>query len=159
MSYLDANNSFTKGQRIGGVVVQGHQIASGKASNSPYADGSIVLQTPHFKKLGLDLSGFFPGTLNISIAPKSFEILQPDYQFEQVEWIDGFPPETFSFCKCIVRFNDIVSRGYVYYPHPETKTQHFHNESLIEVICEEVPGIGYGDKVSLECAVEQISVF
>lgn len=149
---------FTKVESIDGVVIQGHQIASGKASNSPYPDGSIPLQTPFFKKLGLDLSDFYPGTLNISIAPKSFKIIQPDYRFEHVTWIDGFPAETFSFCQCKIWFKDSVSNGYIYYPHSETKTQHFHNDSLIEVICEEVVGIGYGDKVKLECAAGGISI-
>ena len=158
-SNSDKKLGCAKTTYIDGVVIQGHQIASGKAQDSPYPGGSIVLQMPHFKKLGLDLSGFYSGTLNISITPKSFAILKPDYRFEQVHWIDGLAAETFSFCQCNVYFEEAMSKGFVYYPHPETKTQHFHNDSLIEVICEELAGIEYGDKVKLELSTEQINIF
>lgn len=135
---------------VAGEVIQGHQVASGGAEDSPYPDGSIALQMPHFARLGLDLSDFYPGTLNVSIAPKSFELANADYRFEHLQWIDGFAPETFSFCRCNLIFAEVSRSALVYYPHPETKTQHFHNASLLEILAPKIDGIAYGDKVSLE---------
>ena len=37
-----------------GVVVAGHGVASGRASDSPFAAGTIELQAPHFRARGLD---------------------------------------------------------------------------------------------------------
>lgn len=140
---------------IKGEVIPGHQIASGKAKDSPYPGGSVPLQMPHFARLGLDLSEFYPGTLNVSIAPKKFTLLQSDYCFEGLQWIDGFPPETFSFCHCQLEFNDKSYPALVYYPHPETKIQHFHNDSLLEILAHKIPNIAYGDKVRLILSAEQ----
>ncbi len=46
-------------------VRQGHGVASGRAPDSPYPAGTIALQAPLFARHGLDLSPFFPGTLNL----------------------------------------------------------------------------------------------
>ncbi|BDX05648.1 hypothetical protein [Planctobacterium marinum] len=143
---------------VAGIIVQGHQVASGKAKDSPYPDGSIPLQMPFFRELGLDLSQCFPGTLNVAITPHKFKMLRPSHIFEKVEWIAGFNAETFSFAECKLVFGEISMRGYVHYPHPETKTQHFHNDQLLEVLCPFVEGIRYGDKVRLEYLQEQIDV-
>ena len=149
----EENSSF-----ISGTVIQGHQIASGKTLNSPYPDGSIPLQTPFFRELGLDLTAFYPGTLNVSIAPQSFRLRKASYRFDYLQWIEGFAPETFSFCACAIWYKDTAYDGYIYYPHPETKTQHFHNDSLLEVICKQVHGIEYGDSVRLQYLTEQIDI-
>ncbi len=68
-----------KWQTVEGIIKRGHQVASGMARDSPYLQGTIEMQTPFFQKLGLDLSAFFPGTLNISISPKTFTLQQPEY--------------------------------------------------------------------------------
>ena len=154
---------------VDGVVVQGHQIASGKAPDSPYPDGSISLQIPHFAELGLDLSGFYPGTINVCIKPHHFKVADAAWCFEQVKWIAGFPAETFSFCDCrLVHANKPessegadspglkTSSGFIYYPHPETKIQHFHNDSLLEIICPLIEGIAYGDEVQLQLLRHQV---
>jgi hypothetical protein len=64
---------MTERQKTGflwmGCLRPGHQVASGLAVNNPYPAGTIAMQTPFFKALGLDLSGFYVGTLNVSIAP------------------------------------------------------------------------------------------
>ena len=142
-----------------GVVIKGHQVASGSAKDSPYPDGSIPLQIPFFKALGLDLSECFPGTLNIAITPSRFEILHPSHKFEQVQWIAGFNAETFSFADCQLWFKGKVWSGFIYYPHPETKTQHFHNDEVLEVICPPIANIAYGDKVRIEYLPRQLKIF
>lgn len=72
-----------------GIIKPGHQVASGKAIDSPYDRGTIEMQLPFLKNLGLDLTNFFLGTLigtlNISIAPYIFKIIQPQYTFKDVQ--------------------------------------------------------------------------
>ena len=87
---------------ISGIVVEGHRVASGPSNEYPY--GSLERQKPFFKAGGLDLERFFLGTLNVSIAPLWFEMIQPTYIFRQIAWTDLHPPEDFSFSPCGVRF-------------------------------------------------------
>ncbi|MFZ0547360.1 MAG: hypothetical protein WAM60_18080 [Candidatus Promineifilaceae bacterium] len=135
--------------RVGGIIEQGHQIASGRSPDSPYPAGSIPLQKPFFEALGLDLSGFFDGTLNVSIRPYTFTFTNPQYTFRQVHWMAGFRPEDFSFSHCKLLFDGRTYDGWVYYPHPETKIQHFQKPSILEIIVPLVPKIAYGDMVEV----------
>lgn len=134
---------------VSGIVVEGHRVASGPSQAYPY--GSLERQLPLFKAAGLDLSGFFRGTLNISIAPAVFKLVKPAHTFRQVAWTDLHPPEDFSFCPCQVAVAGTQRwyPGYVYYPHPETKIRHHQNPSLIEVIAEKIEGVGYGSRLTL----------
>ena len=140
-----------------GIVIQGYRVASGPSKDYPY--GALDRQRPIFKSRGLDLSGYFNGTLNIDIHPRAFKLIKPEFTFHRVEWTDLHPPEHFSFSRCKVIFKDIEWDGWVYYPHPETKLRHFQNPSLLEVIAYPIPGIKYGDEVSvlvnsIELAIE-----
>ena len=128
--------------------MRGHQVASRPSAAYPYS--SLEKQKPYFKALGLDLSPYFNGTLNISIAPLEFEMSKPEFTFPLVEWTDLHPPETFSFSKCTVKYKKTEYAGWVYYPHPETKKTHFQNPSLIEVIAYEIADIHYGDTLEIE---------
>ena len=139
-----------------GMLVKGHQVASRPSKDYPYS--SLEKQKPFFKKLGLDLYQYFNGTLNISIAPLEFEMSAPEITFELVEWTDLHPPETFSFSRCMVRFAGKKYKGWVYYPHPETKKTHFQNPSLIEVITYEIPDIKYGDAIEIEIDPREIII-
>jgi len=135
---------------IQGELVRGHQIASGSNPDSPYPAGSVALQIPFFKQRGLDLTDHVAATLNISVAPSKLIWKAPRFKFEQVAWIEGFSPETFWFAPCEVICDNAKYEGWVYYPHPDTKTQHFHNDALVEVICKrQIPGIDYGAQISL----------
>jgi hypothetical protein len=139
-----------------GVLVKGYQVASRPSKDYPYS--SLEKQKPYFKELGLDLSAYFNGTLNISIAPLEFEMATPELTFLLVEWTDLHPPETFSFSRCKVRFKGKEYEGWVYYPHPETKITHFQNPSLIEVITYEIVNIYYGDVIELEINPREIII-
>ncbi|GAC13675.1 hypothetical protein [Aliiglaciecola lipolytica] len=145
--------------QLKGVLIQGHQVASGKGVQSPYPAGTIYLQKPFFKKLGLDLSNLFEGTLNVWLPCESFKILNPDFCFENVTWIEGFNQETFSFVKCQVEYQGNQYSGWVYYPHPETKTQHFQQQNLIEILAPYIPNIVYGDELALTFQTERIAFF
>lgn len=145
-------------EEIPGVVQAGHQIASGKAKDSPYPRGSIEMQVPFFKALGLDLSAYFMGTINVNITPAAFAVISPKYTFEKVQWIAGVPAETFSFFDCVLQFNGQKHAGLVYYPHPETKTQHFHSNSVIEVLAPKIANLHYGTSVTLEYQRSQLQM-
>ena len=143
-------------KRLSGILVRGHQVASRPSKDYPY--GTIEKQKPFFTALGLDLHEYFNGTLNISIAPLTFEMSSPELTFPLVEWTDLHPPETFSFSRCKVIFNGAEFQGWVYYPHPETKERHFQNPSLLEVIAHEIPNIHYGDSVEVEVNLDEVTL-
>ena len=141
---------------VSGVIVTGYRVASGPSKDYPY--GTLEKQIPLFKQLGLNLEGYHLGTLNISIAPATFEMVNPEYTFRQVAWTDLHPPEDFSFSRCTVRFRGTSYAGCVYYPHPETKKRHFENASLLEIISVYIPEIQYGDRVELELNADEIRI-
>lgn len=143
-------------KRLPGILIRGHQVASRPSKDYPYS--SLEKQKPYFKSLGLDLYEFFNGTLNISIAPFTFEMSEPEFTFPFVEWTDLHPPETFSFSRCKVFFKNKEYSGWVYYPHPETKKNHFQDPSLIEVITYQIPEIQYGDTLEVEVNLKEINV-
>lgn len=134
---------------INGKLIQGHQVASGTSLTSPYPQGTIATQIPFFRQLGLDLSPYFQGTLNIDIAPYACKVNNPQLTFAQVNWTQLHPPEDFSFSPCQVLYNDGSYAGWVYYPHPETKIRHFHNPSVMELIAVPIPNIKYGDLLQI----------
>jgi hypothetical protein len=141
---------------VRGIVVEGHRVASQASRDYPY--GTIDKQKPFFKALGLDLESFYSGTLNVSIAPLTVEIIAPEYTFRQVAWTDLHPPEDFSFSPCRVRFGNAGYDGYVYYPHPETKKRHFQAASILEILAEQIPAVSYGDEVELELKAGEILI-
>lgn len=148
-----------KWQSVEGIVQRGHQVASGMAKDNPYPKGTIDMQTPFFQKLGLDLSAFFPGTLNVSISPKAFTIQQPEYTFKSVRWNQEYPAEDFSFSHCRVSFQEVTYSGLIYYPHPETKIGHFQDPAIVEVLVSSlIPNIHYGDRVILEVNPREILI-
>ncbi|WP_348251232.1 hypothetical protein [Leptolyngbya subtilissima] len=108
------------------------------------------MQMPFFAALGLDLTEYFKGTLNISINPRTFQLTDPELTFRQVEWTDRHPPEDFSFSRCRVLFQTSTYNSWIYYPHPETKKRNFQNPSIIEIIAPPIPNIKYGDRVKIE---------
>jgi len=141
-----------------GIVKPGHQVASGNAKDSPYEQGTLAMQLPFFRDLGLDLSGFFLGTLNVSIAPQTFKLVQPKYTFPQVKWHPNFPAETFSFSPCTVIYHEQSYEGLIYYPHPETKIGHFQDDSILEVIAPKIPNLNYGDRLKLAINPQEIQL-
>jgi hypothetical protein len=148
--------------RIEAVIHAGHQVASGRSPTSPYPAGTIALQTPVFLALGLDLRPYFPGTLNLNIAPLRFALGRPAHRFEAVRWTLHHPPETFSFynCRLTVDRRGSTNRydGLVYYPHPETKRSHFQAPTVLEVLAPRIAGLTYGHKVGLETLGAQIQL-
>lgn len=143
---------------ITGRIDRGHRVASGTTAETPYPRGTIAMQTPFFTARGLDLRGFYQGTLNISIHPRTFTMRQPAYTFRRIEWTMLHPPEDFSFSQCMVLANGTEYSGWIYYPHPETKLTHFQDPSIIEVIAPFIPGLGYGDRVAIAVNPAEVTV-
>jgi len=145
-----------KWTRVRGVAVEGYRVASGASKDYPY--GTLERQRPIFKARGLDLDGYFNGTLNIDIRPLTFRMVRPQFTFRGVEWTDLHPPEDFSFSRCGVIYRGGEYDGWLYYPHPETKVRNFQNPSLLEVIAKPVPGIQYGDEVVMLINATEVRV-
>ena len=139
-----------------GIVIQGYRVASGPSRDYPY--GTLDKQRPIFKARGLDLEGYFNGTLNIDLRPFTFKLIKPEFTFRNVEWTDLHPPENFSFSRCKVIYKEIEYEGWVYYPHPETKLRHFQDPSLLEAIALPIPEIKYGDEVQVCIHPDRIEV-
>lgn len=124
-------------------VVAGYGVASGQAIDSPYPSGTIALQAPLFAARGLDLSGFFAGTLNLSFDDSRWQLSQPDARFERLLWTDRHPPETFSFWRVGLRWQGRPEplAGLLYWPHPETKRNHHHKPDRLEVLAPWIPDL------------------
>ena len=133
-----------------GRLSAGHGVASGTSNESPYPDGTIRMQSPVFKALGLDLSGCFFGTLNIDFAPLEVSLSNPDHLFERVHWTELHPPETFSFWRVEIKesASDVVN-GWIYYPHPETKERHQQPSTTLELLAPRLSGVQSGSKIHL----------
>jgi CTP-dependent riboflavin kinase len=143
---------------VRGIVARGHRVASGESDDRRYPRGTIEMQKPFFKALGLDLTPFYEGTLNVSISPHTFAMVRPRYTYRHVEWTSLHPPEDFSFSPCRVLFDDAVYEGWIYYPHPETKKVHFQDPSIVEIIAPYIPNIGYGDEVQIMIDANEVSL-
>ena len=139
-----------------GKIAQGHQVAS--RASEHYPQGTIAMQAPFFLARGLDLSGFYHGTLNISLAPRQFSLKRATHYFPRVEWTTHHPPEDFSFCRCRVTYRGKTYEGWVYYPHPETKIRHHQDRSILEVIAPPIPDLEYGAAVTVEVLPEEIEI-
>ena len=142
--------------RVPGIVVQGYRVASRPSKDYPY--GTLERQIPIFKTAGFDLQKYYPATINISISPLIFEIVNPSITFHKVNWTDLHPPEDFSFSICRLHYRMNIYDGYVYYPHPETKRRHFENASILEIITVYIDEIKYGDNVEIELNPEEVLV-
>lgn len=141
-----------------GRLKKGHRVASGPSKAYPEY-GSIEKQKPFFKKLGLNLDRMFNGTLNISIKPYEFAIANPQYKFKKVKWTELTNAEDFFLSSCKITFQGKEYNGYVYYPDPKTKHQHFQDTSTIEVLAPRIPGIKYRNVVEITLNNAEIKTF
>lgn len=140
-------------------LMEGHRVASGLNGNPHFPGGTLHMQTPHFRLLGLDLAAFHPGTLNVSIAPLRYRVVQPARTFRAVKWHPTEPAEDFSFFD--VRLLDKATfpmEGLIYYPHPETKPAHFQSPDVLELLLPFVAGLSYGAELTLEIPAAQMLV-
>ncbi len=129
-------------------LVAGHGVASGRTKTSPYPEGTIAMQRPFFAELGLDLSGCWSGTLNLSVAPLELQFRDPDLTFPLLRWTDLHPPETFSFWRITLQSAaDGEVQALIYHPHPETKERHQQPRSVLEVLAPKLSDLQPGDEL------------
>lgn len=136
--------------QVTGVVVRGYGVASGIAGDPRFPRGTLALQVPLSRQFGLDLTDCFIGTINVDISPREYVIEQPDFRFDSVLWSPDLPAETFSFCRCRLVRNATEHRAWIYYPHPETKPEHFQTPSVMEIMAPKIIDLTYGDEVALQ---------
>ena len=144
--------------RIEGKICRGHGVASGKAGDPRYPQGTLKEQIPFFKERGLDLSTYFSGTINLDISPLGFIIQQPKLFLEQISWSPHIPPENFYFFDLKLLKDGQEYEGLIYMPDPETKVEHEQRSTILELILPKIPGLEYGDTVEIEVLEEQLRI-
>lgn len=149
--------SNTQWITLKGKLKKGYGVASGPSKAYPDY-GSIEKQKPYFKKLGLNLDNMFNGTLNISIYPYEFQMKKPEYKFKRVKWTELTNAEDFSFSRCKIKFQGREYNGWVYYPDPKTKKDHFQSASTVEVLAPPIPGIKYRNKVEISLNSAELKI-
>ena len=143
---------------VAGKIVIGYGVASGNAEDPRFPEGTLALQWPHFTGGGLDLDGIFRGTINISVAPLKPKPVEPIHTFRAVKWHDDSPAEDFSFFQIRIALGDEPPvGGYIYWPHPETKPEHFQAPHVVEVLAPSLDGVANGAEVQLWHVPEQIA--
>ena len=138
-------------------VVQGHRVASGLNGNPRFPGGTLRMQIPHFAALGVDLTRFHLGTLNVSVAPYRYRVIQAPATYRQLKWHPVEPAEDFSFFDVwLTSPQGITVEGKIYHPHPETKPEHFQRPEVLELLLPHLPGLSYGDDVVLAVPRDQM---
>lgn len=125
----------------------GHGVASGRSTDSPYPAGTIALQAPAFLRHGIDLSPYFPGTLNVDLAP---HVPQPRPAIfdARVRW-HGDLEERFLLVPVRLRVAGRVHEGLWYHPHPATKPAHFQRPTVVELLLPWIDGLAPGAAVDV----------
>ena len=146
-------------KKVKGIIKKGYGVASGKGGDKRFPNGTIEMQKPLFRELGLDLQPYFPGTLNISISPHQYKVKQAKYTFKNIKWAENEPAEDFSFFDCRIQLkNGELQEGLIYYPHPDTKPEHFQAADILEIITFKIDDLKYNDNIILEVDNQQIEI-
>jgi hypothetical protein len=144
--------------QVPATIVRGHRVASGQKGDPRFPGGTIRMQTPFFLERGLDLSPFYFATLNVSIEPWQYRVVLPRHTFRAVKWHSAEPAEDFSFFDVrVLRENGEAIAGLIYFPHPETKPEHFQSAGVLELLLPLMDGIEYGMRVMLEVPEDQMT--
>ena len=141
---------------IPAIIVQGHRVASGLNNNPRFPGGTLRMQMHFFRELGLDLSIFHIGTINIRMAPWRYQVVRAKHTFRNLKWHPVEPPEDFSFFDVTVRHGESSTNGLIYFPHPETKPEHFQPPDALELRLPFVPGLAYGDTIQIQTVADQM---
>jgi hypothetical protein len=146
-------------QIVAARVVPGHQVASGRKNDPRFPGGTLRMQAPIFRELGLDVSAYHSGTINASIAPRSYRIVKAPITFRGVKWHPVEPAEDFSFFDVrVIRPGGPPVAGKIYFPHPETKPEHFQPPDVLELLLPYLPGIVTGAELELEIPSDQMII-
>ena len=130
---------------IPGVVVAGHGVAGGAGQDRRYPAGTIQLQQPFFLERGIDLSGYYPGTLNLDLVPVVPVPRQPLFD-GVIRWFEDIE-ERFLLSPVEVEASGARHAGLWYYPHPETKPANFQRSTVVELLLPWIVDVKAGDKI------------
>jgi hypothetical protein len=145
-------------QLVNARIVPGHRVASGSNGNPRFPGGTLRMQAPHFLSRGFDIARFHPATLNVSIAPLRYRVGRAPLTLRHVQWHPVAPAEDFSFFDFRLRRTGAEPvAGLIYYPHPETKPEHFQQPDILELLLPFVEGLAYGIDVQLEVPIAQLA--
>jgi len=150
-----------KWMHLRGTVVEGHRVASGLNGDPRFPEGTLAMQMRFFLEGGMDLSGYHRATINLDLSPWRFVVRNPVKTFPDLKWCPTEPAEDFSFFDCLVapagnsqalKFRE----GLIYYPHPETKPEHFQSPHVLEILSEFIQDLEYGGILELALLPNQI---
>ena len=140
-------------------VIPGYRVASGQNRDARFPGGTLKMQAPFFRELGVDLDAYFPGTVNVSIAPNRHRTVEARHTFRQVKWHPVEPAEDFSFFDLrLIHPGRPPVEGYIYFPHPETKPEHFQKPDVLELLLPRVDGMHYGMELMLQTPSSQLII-
>ena len=141
-----------------GFVKQGYGVASGKCNDIRFPEGTVSMQIPFFTQSGLDLSAFFPGTLNIFFPEHSYQLGKAQYFFPLVKWSNDLPPENFSFYSCSIKVPPLYESyiALIYWPHPSTKPGFHQDPNILEILAPEINGLSCGDEIKVFADLESV---
>ena len=140
------------------TLVKGHQVASGKAKDPRFLQGTIAAQLPFFQALGLNLKDFYCGTLNAQFNCSSIVLKHFDYHFKQVKWHTKMPAEDFKFCRCNILVKEQSFAALIYQPQEQTKIEHFQPKNQLELLAPFIEHINYGDTLALDIPEQSINI-
>ncbi|PNW46534.1 UNVERIFIED_CONTAM: hypothetical protein BEN50_12000 [Euhalothece sp. KZN 001] len=145
---------------VKGKVQKGYGVASGKSGDPRFPKGTLELQKLFFYERGLNLDDYYLGTINLSISPHQYEVKAPKCTFRNVKWSPDNPAEDFSFFDCrVVTDSNNPLNGLIYYPHPETKPEHFQSPDILEIITFPIDGLKEGDELMIELDRQQMEIY
>lgn len=147
--------------RVFGRVVEGHGVASGRAGDPRFPDGTLALQWPRFEEQldDLPLEGLHRATLNVDTAPRHVAVVAPWWTVRGVRWHDDVPAEDFSFVPCRAAVGAGPSaEGLLYLPHPDTKPDHHQPPTVVELLLPRMAGVHAGAIVRVDLPASQVDV-
>lgn len=97
------------------TIVQGHQVSSGLADDSPFPLRTIEMQLPFFRNEGVNLDDIYAATINVSITPRTSGLIAPKMTMENIKWSLDHDAETFSFSlsPCFLSVDDTEYSAYI----------------------------------------------
>lgn len=132
---------------ISGILIAGHGVASGRGKDRRYPAGTISLQQSFFRQHGIDFSPYFPGTLNVDLAPCR-PVPQAPLFDGVIRWFEDIE-ERFVISPARLKVNGCEYAGLWYYPHPETKPAHHQPDGVVELLMPWIERLAPGDRVEV----------
>lgn len=97
--------------------------------------------------------------MNVSIAPSAYQVLKAPLTFRDVKWHPVEPAEDFSFFDVrVTPPQGEPVRGLIYFPHPDTKPEHFQKPDVLELLLPFIGGLAYGQDLVLEIPDDQMRI-